>query len=152
MAALREPTVKRRNLRHARTRLFECRYELALRRRIPSPSVHPMLTSDVCCTSSWYSITSKLYLVPRKGRVHRMGVLPTFRESYPSSKLLQAQDSTIWWTKTCPWHDKMTTLQPHSSTMLSTCLLQLHCAIYSRSRALGSWRSDDTITMWSWDL
>jgi hypothetical protein len=105
-----------------------------------------------CCTSSWYNITSKLYLVPRKGRVHRMGVLPTFRESYPSSKLLQAQDSTIWWTKTCPWHGRITTLQLHSSTMLGDCLLQLHCAIYSWRRALGSWRSYDTVTTWSWDL
>jgi hypothetical protein len=33
-----------------------------------------------------------------------MGVLPTFRESSPSSKLLQAQDSTIWWPNACPWH------------------------------------------------
>jgi hypothetical protein len=36
--------------------------------------------------------------------------------------------------------------------MLGACLLQLHGAIYSRSQALGSWRSDDTITTWSWDL
>jgi hypothetical protein len=81
-----------------------------------------------------------------------MGVLPTFRESSPGSKLLQEQDSTIWLTKTCPCHDKMTTLQPHSSTMLGACLLQLRGAIYNQSRALGSWRSDDTITTWSWDL
>jgi hypothetical protein len=81
-----------------------------------------------------------------------MGVLPTFRESSPSSKLLQEQDPIIWWTNTCPWHGGNTTLQLHCSTMLSACLLQLHGAIYSRSQALGSWRSDDTVTTWSWDL
>jgi hypothetical protein len=105
-----------------------------------------------CCTPSWYSITSELYLIPRRGRAQRMGVLPTFRESSPSSKLLQAQDSTIWWMKTYPWHDRMTTLQPHRSTMLGACLLQLHDAIYTRSQALGSWQSDGTVTTWSWDL
>jgi hypothetical protein len=105
-----------------------------------------------CCTSTWYNITSKLYLVPRRGRVRRVGVLPTFRESSPSSKLLQTQHSTIWWTNTCPWYSGITTLQLHSSTILSACLPQSHGAIYSRSQALGSWRSDDTVTTWSWDL
>jgi hypothetical protein len=81
-----------------------------------------------------------------------MGVLPTFRESSPSSKLLQEQGPIIWWTNTCPWHGGNTTLQLHCSTMLGACLLQLHGAIYSRSQALGSWWSDNTITMWSWDL
>jgi hypothetical protein len=36
-----------RNLRHARPRLLECRYELALRRGVPRPSEHPILTSDI---------------------------------------------------------------------------------------------------------
>jgi hypothetical protein len=31
-----------------------------------------------------------------------MGVLPTFRKNSPSTKLLQEQDPTIWWTNTCP--------------------------------------------------
>jgi hypothetical protein len=48
------------------------------------------------CTSSWYNITYKLYLVPRRGKVQRVGVLPTFQESSPRSKLLQTQQSTIW--------------------------------------------------------
>jgi hypothetical protein len=98
-----------------------------------------------CCTSSWYNITYKLYLVPHRGRVQRVGVLPTFLESYPSSKLLQVQHSTIWWTNTCPWHGGITTLHLHSSTMLSACLPRPHSAIYSRSQALSSWQSDDTI-------
>jgi hypothetical protein len=101
------------------------------------------------CTSSWYSITSKLYLVPRRDKVQRVGVLPTFCESSPSSKLLQAQQSTIWWTNTCPWHGGITTMRLHSSTMLGACLLQPHGAIYSQSRASGSWGSDDTVTTWS---
>jgi hypothetical protein len=33
--------------------------------------------------------------------------------------------------------------------MLGACLLQSHSAIYSQSRALGSWRSNDTVTTWS---
>jgi hypothetical protein len=71
-----------------------------------------------CCTSSWH-ITSKLYLIPRKGRTQRIVVLPTFRESSPRSRHLQAQEFTIWWTETCPWHDRMTTLRPHTSTIAS---------------------------------
>jgi hypothetical protein len=67
-----------------------------------------------------------------------MEVLLAFRESCPSSKLLQVQDSTIWWTNTCPWHGGITTLQFHSSTMLGACPLQFHGAIYSQSRAPGS--------------
>jgi hypothetical protein len=101
------------------------------------------------CTSSWYSITSKLYLVPRRDKVQRVGVLPTFRESSPSSKLLQAQQSTIWWANTCSWHGFKTTLRLHSSTMLGACLLQYHGGIYSRSQTSGRWLSDDTITTWS---
>jgi hypothetical protein len=100
-------------------------------------------------TSSWYSITSKLYLVPRRVTVQRMGVSPIFHESSPSSKLLQAQQSTIWWMNTCPWHGLKTTLRLHSSKMLGACLLQSHCAIYSRSQTSGRWLSDDTITTWS---
>jgi hypothetical protein len=92
------------------------------------------------------NITSKLYLIPRRGRAQRMEMLPALRESPPSSKFLQIQDSTIWWTNTCPWDGGITTLQFHSSTILGACLLQFHGAIYSQSRALGSWRSDDTVT------
>jgi hypothetical protein len=49
------------------------------------------------CTSSWYNITSKLYLVRRRDKVQRVWVFPTFRKSSPRSKLLQMQYSTIWW-------------------------------------------------------
>jgi hypothetical protein len=52
-------------------------------------------------SSSSNSITSKLYLIPRRGRVGRVMVLPPFRENSPSSKHLQEQSSTIWWTNTC---------------------------------------------------
>jgi hypothetical protein len=97
------------------------------------------------CTSSWYSITSKLYLVPRRVTIQRMGVLPTSRESSPSSKLLQAQQSTFWWTNASPWHGEITTLRLHSSTMLGACLPQSHSAIYSQSPTSGRWRSDDTV-------
>jgi hypothetical protein len=117
----------------------------------PPMSTRCSLTTS-SCTSSWYNITSKLYLVPHRGKVQRVGVLPTFCESSPSSKLLQVQHSTIWWTNTCPWHGGITTLQLHISTTLGACLLQFHSAIYSQSRALGSWRSNDTVTTWSWDL
>jgi hypothetical protein len=61
------------------------------------------------------SSTSKLYLIPRRGRAQRMEMLPTLRKSSPSSKLLQAQDSAIWWTNTCPWHGGDATLQLNSS-------------------------------------
>jgi hypothetical protein len=70
------------------------------------------------------SITSKLYMVPRRGRDQRMEMLPTLREISSSSKLLQVQDSTIWWMNTCPWHDRNATLRLHSSNMLGACLLQ----------------------------
>jgi hypothetical protein len=59
---------------------------------LTSTRYSPMMPS---CTSSWYNITSKLYLVPHRVTIQRMGVMPTFRESSPSSKLLQAQQSTI---------------------------------------------------------
>jgi hypothetical protein len=75
-----------------------------------------------------------------------MEMLPTLRESSPSSKFLQAQDSAIWWTNTCPWHGGFSTLQFHSSTTLGACHIQYQGAIYSQSRAPGNWRSDDTVT------
>jgi hypothetical protein len=49
----------------------------------------PVSTRCSLVTSSCTNITSKLYLVPRRDKVQRVGVLPTFRESSPSSKLLQ---------------------------------------------------------------
>jgi hypothetical protein len=104
------------------------------------------------CYSSSSNITSKLYLIPRRRRAQRVEVLPTFRENSPNSKLLQKQDRTIWWTNACPWHGGNTTLWLHISTRLGACPFQPHGAIYSRSQALGSWRSDDTVTTWSWDL
>jgi hypothetical protein len=41
-----------------------------------------------CYTHSSNSITSKLYLIPRRGRAQRMEMLPTLREGSPSSKFL----------------------------------------------------------------
>jgi hypothetical protein len=99
-----------------------------------------------CYSPSSNSITSKLYLIPRRGRAQRMEMLPALRESSPSTKFLQVQDSTIWWMNTCPWHGGITTLQFHSSRMLGACLHQFHDAIYSQRHAPGSWRSDDTVT------
>jgi hypothetical protein len=68
-----------------------------------------------CYSFSSNSITSKLYLIPRRGWAQRMEMLPTFRESSPSSKHLQVQNPIIWWTNTCPWHGGNVTLQLHSS-------------------------------------
>jgi hypothetical protein len=51
-------------------------------------------------TSSLNNITSKLYLVPRRGWAQRMEMLPALRENSPSSKHLQGQSSAIWWTNT----------------------------------------------------
>jgi hypothetical protein len=75
-----------------------------------------------------------------------MEMLPALRENSPSFKYLQEHNSTLWWTVACPWHGLTTTLRLHSSTMLGACLPQPHGAIYSRRRALSSWRSDDTVT------
>jgi hypothetical protein len=47
MVAMRETAVGRHVVGHARPRLLECRYELALRSGIPTPDEHLMLTSDV---------------------------------------------------------------------------------------------------------
>jgi hypothetical protein len=68
-----------------------------------------------CYSPSSNSSTSKFYLVPRRGWAKRMEMLPTLRESSPSSKHLQVQNSTIWWTNTCPWHGGNATLRLHSS-------------------------------------
>jgi hypothetical protein len=114
-------------------------------------------------SSSSTSSTSKLCLVPRRGWALRMEMLPALRENSPSFKCLQEHNSpsfkclqehnsTFWWTVACPWHVLTTTLRLHSSTMLDACLLQPHGAIYSRRRALGSWRSDDTVTTCQWGL
>jgi hypothetical protein len=67
-------------------------------------------------------------------------------------RFLQVQDSTIWWTNTCPWHGEISTLQIRSSTMFGACHIQYHDAIYSQSDAPGSWWSNDTVTTWCWDL
>jgi hypothetical protein len=101
------------------------------------------------CTSSWYIITSKLYLEPHRVTVQRMGVLPTFHESSPSSKFLQEKQSKIWWTNTCSWHVHKTTLRLHRLTILGACRLQSHSAIYIRSQTTGRRLSDDTATTWS---
>jgi hypothetical protein len=115
--------------------------------RLPTSTRCSPVTSS--CTSSRYTITSKLYLVPRRGKVQRVGVMPTFRESSPSSKLLQAQQSTFWWTNTRPQHGGIATLRLHRATLLGACLLQSHGAVYSKSQSSGSWRSNDTIATWS---
>jgi hypothetical protein len=81
--------------------------------------------------------------------IKNLGRHTTFHESSPSSKPLQAQQSTIWWVNTCPWHGFTTILRVHSSTMLGACLLQFHGAIYNRNPISGMWLSDDTLTTWS---
>jgi hypothetical protein len=101
------------------------------------------------CTSSLYNITSKLSLIHCRDTIQRVGVMPTLRESSPSSKLLETQHSSISWADTCPWHGLKTILRLHSSTMLGACLLQHHNAIYSQSRTSGRWQSDGTVTTWS---
>jgi hypothetical protein len=95
-------------------RLLECRYELALRHGIPTPGEHTMVSSDVLLHLQL--VQHHLQTLPgttqRQGT--KCGVLPTFRESSPSSKLLQTQHSTIWWMNTCPQHSGITTLLLHS--------------------------------------
>jgi hypothetical protein len=68
-----------------------------------------------CYSSSSNSVTSKLYLVSRRDRACRVKVLLPFCENSPSSKHLQEQSFTIWWTNTCPWHGGNATLRLHSS-------------------------------------
>jgi hypothetical protein len=50
-----------------------------------------------------------------------MEMLPTLCENSPSSKHLQEQSSTIWWTNTCPWNGENITLRHHSSMALGAC-------------------------------
>jgi hypothetical protein len=103
-------------------------------------------------SSSSNSITSKLYLIPLRGRAQRMEMLPALRESSPSSKFLQVQDSTIWWTNNA-----------HGMVGLLFCsLIAQQCSVLATfsftvlfiagAKALGSWRSNDAATMWSWGL
>jgi hypothetical protein len=119
---------------------------------------HQALVSSRCLpetsrySSSSARSTSKLYLVPCRGWAQRMEMFPALSKNSPSFKYLQEHSSTFWWTVACPWHGLTTTLRLHSSTMLGACLLQPHGAIYSRRRASGSWRSDDTVTTWQWGL
>jgi hypothetical protein len=70
-----------------------------------------------CYSSSSNNVTSKLYLVPHRGRVCRLKALLPFCENSPSSKHLQEQSSTICWTNTCPWHGWNPILWLHSSTV-----------------------------------
>jgi hypothetical protein len=69
-----------------------------------------------CHSSNLNSSTSKLCLVPRRGWAQRIEMFLT-----PSTKHLQEQSSTIWWTNTCPCHGGNTTLRPHSSMALGAC-------------------------------
>jgi hypothetical protein len=100
-----------------------------------------------CHTSSSNSSTSKLCLILRRGWAQRMEMLPTLRENSPSSKHLQEQSSTIWWTNTCQRHNGTTTLRPHSSMALGARPppFSLKGAIYSQHRAPGSWRGNDSV-------
>jgi hypothetical protein len=72
-------------------------------------------------------------------------MLPALRESSPSSKLLQMQDSTIWWTNTCPLRDRNATLWLHSSTMLGACLLQSQKVMFIAKAA--PWAADEVMTL-----
>jgi hypothetical protein len=71
-----------------------------------------------CYSPSSNSSTSKLYLVPRRGWVQMMEMLPTLCKISPSSKHLQEQEPTIWWMNTCPWHGGKATLRLHNSIVL----------------------------------
>jgi hypothetical protein len=59
-----------------------------------------------------------------------MEMLPTLRENSPSSKHLQEQSPTIWWTNTCPWHSENITLQLYSSTVLGACFPQVQSVLF----------------------
>jgi hypothetical protein len=91
---------------------------------------------------TFFKIKSFLWLCRH---LHQLG-RPLQRLHFSSSKLLQTQHPTIWWTVACPWHGQNSNMQLHSSAMLGACLLRSYGAIYSQSRALGSWRSDGTMT------
>jgi hypothetical protein len=134
---------------HTQPQLLECRYELALWRGITTTDEHSMLTSDAQLHLKLVQYHLKTLPGTTLSHDTKNGVMPTFHESYPSSKLIQTQQSTIWWMNTCPWHGGITTLRLHSSTMLGACLLLSHGAIYSRNPTSCRWRSDDTITSWS---
>jgi hypothetical protein len=103
-----------------------------------------------CYRSSSNNITSKLYLVPHRGWAQRMEMLPIFRESSPSSKHLQEQSSTIWWTNTCPWRGGNTTLRFHSSTELRACLLQTQSVLFIAKAAPRS--AGDVMTLLPRDI
>jgi hypothetical protein len=83
-----------------------------------------------CYSSSSNSSTSKLCLILHRGWAQRMEMLPTLRENSPSSKHLQEQGSTIWWTNTCPWHGENITLRLLSSTALGACYPQVQSVLF----------------------
>jgi hypothetical protein len=98
-----------------------------------------------CYSSSSNSITSKLYLVPRRGMVCRVKVLLPFHENSPSSKHLKEQSSTIWWSNTCPWHGGNTTLRLHSSTV-SRCLPPSFTKVLFIAKA-APWAAGEVMTL-----
>jgi hypothetical protein len=74
-----------------------------------------------CYSSSSNNSTSKLCLILRRGWAPRMEMLPALRENSSSSKHLQEQSSTIWWTNTCPYH---------SSTALGACFPRVQSMLF----------------------
>jgi hypothetical protein len=75
-----------------------------------------------------------------------MEMLPTLCENSPSSKHLQEQSSTIWWTTHAS--DMMGVLYCGLIAQRRSELASLShkCAIYSQRRAPGSWRVNETVT------
>jgi hypothetical protein len=91
-----------------------------------------------CYSSSSNSITSKLYLVPRRGRVGRIKVLPSGSTRTELYNLVDEHMPMAWW-------------EYYTAASSLNCVLVLASfshkgAIYSQSRAPGSWRSNDTVT------
>jgi hypothetical protein len=74
-----------------------------------------------------------------------MKVLPPFRVNAPSSKHLQEQSSTIWWTNTCLWHGGNTTLQLHSQLCFGACFLQSQKVLFIAEAAL--WAVGEVMTL-----
>jgi hypothetical protein len=134
---------------HAQPRLLECSTSLLFGAGSQPPMSTRCSLATPSCTSSWYNITSKLYLVPHRVTVQRVGVLPTFRESSPSSKLLQTQQSTIWWTNNALGMAGILLCSFIAQQCSVLASFKSYGAIYSQSPTTGRRLSDDTVPTWS---
>jgi hypothetical protein len=96
-----------------------------------------VLTKDVLLKLQLEQQHLQTLPVPRRGWAQRMEMLPTLRENSPSSKHLQEQSSTIWWTNTCSGMVGILHRGFIAQRRSELASFSHKCAIYSRSRALG---------------